>query len=59
MKTDYVILCLVFALGFSIGGLVVSLSKDYSLHREAITHHAAQFNPQTGKFQWLDEKEKK
>ncbi len=46
-------LCL-FTLGFCIGGCCEENWTATRFEKAAIEHKAAQYNPTTGKFEWLD-----
>ena len=64
MREEFVgliVLC-VFVLGFCIGGCCemdwTTARTTARLQKAAIEHKAGQYNPTTGKFEWLDRPEK-
>ena len=47
-----------FILGCTLGGLIGhNINVDY-YQRKAIEHNAAQYNPDTGQFEWLEQEDK-
>lgn len=42
-------------IGFMIGAFGMGTACDYDSNKDAITHHAAHYDPQTGAFTWNDE----
>jgi len=49
-----VVTLMVMALGIFIGYGIATKVEQSDWERKAIQHNAAQYNPTTGKFEWLD-----
>jgi len=45
---------LIFIVGCSVGGCNQEIDTTAKFEKTAIEHKAAQYNPTTGKFEWLD-----
>jgi len=45
---------LIFIVGCSVGGCTQEIDTTAKFEKAAIEHKAGQYNPTTGKFEWLD-----